>query len=78
MSSENSWAALPKSLEILLSRVLSGKTKVKKVAALGQSIMQGTRPRSLLMPLQLGLAVHLHDHFASKHLLDTLSQFRIL
>ena len=74
MSFQNTRATLPKSLEILLSRILSGKTKAKKVTALGQSIMQGTRPRSLLMPLQLGLAVHLHDHFASKHLVDTLSQ----
>ena len=36
--------------------------------------MQGTRPRSLLMPFKLGIAVHLHDHFVSKHLVDTLSQ----
>ena len=26
------------------------------------------------MPSQLGLAVHLHDHFASKYLIDTLHQ----
>ena len=29
MSFQNTWAALPKSLEILLSRILSGKTKAK-------------------------------------------------
>ena len=42
--------------------------------AIGHSIMQATFPRTFIMPLQIGLAVHLHDHFASKYLIDTLHQ----
>ena len=34
--------------------------------------MQAAFPRKLMMPLQLGLAVHLHDYFASRYLIDTL------
>ena len=36
--------------------------------------MQATRPRVLLAPLQLGLSVQLHHHFASRFLIDTLYQ----
>ncbi len=37
-----------------------------------QAIMQATRPRAILSPLQLGLGVQLHHHFASKFLIETL------
>ena len=36
--------------------------------------MKATFPSTLIMALQIGLAVHLHDHFASKYLIDTLYQ----
>ncbi len=42
-------------------------------ASLGQAIMQATRPRVLLAPLQVGLGVQLHHHFASKFLIDSLN-----
>ena len=35
--------------------------------------MQAARPRMFLAPLQLGLAVQLHCHFASRFLIDTLN-----
>ena len=41
---------------------------------LGQALMQAARPRSLIMPLQIGLGMELHHHFASKFLIDTLSK----
>ena len=38
------------------------------------SYQQATFPWTLKMPLQIELVVHLHDHFASKYLVDTLYQ----
>ena len=35
-------------------------------------MMQATRPRVLLTPLQLGLGVQLYHHFASRFLIDSL------
>ena len=49
-----------------------GKNVDVKMAAIGQAIIQATRPRVILSPLQLGLGVQLHHHFASKFLIDTL------
>ena len=49
-----------------------GKEVQTKVAAIGQAIMQATRPRVLLAPLQVGLGVQLHHHYASRFLFDTL------
>ena len=40
--------------------------------SMAHALMQATFPRKLMMPLQLGLAVHLHDQFASKYLMDFL------
>ena len=45
-----------------------------KIEAIGPSIIQATFSRALIMPLQIGLAVDLHDGFASKYLMDTLHQ----
>ena len=36
--------------------------------------MQATFLRMLIMPLQIGHAVHLNHHFASRYLIDTLYQ----
>ena len=36
--------------------------------------MQGARPRVIIAPLQIGLAVQLHHHYASRFLIDTLSR----
>ena len=62
----------PDSLRYFLQEVFKGSDVGIKVASIGQAIMQTTRPRVLLTPLQMGLAVQLHHHFASRFLLDSL------
>ena len=75
MSSPNaSCEYLPDSLQILLQALFVGKETHRKVASIGQAIMQATRPRVLIAPLQLGLAVQLRHHFASRFLIDSLSE----
>ena len=43
-----------------------------KIASVGQAIVQAVHPRVLLAPLQIGLAVQLHHHYASRFLVDSL------
>lgn len=50
----------------------TGSTARKKIASIGQAIMQAVRPRVLLVPLQIGLGVQLHHHYASRFLIDSL------
>ena len=61
---------LPESLILLLGTLIVGVDKKLKKASIGQAIMQATRPRVLIAPLQLGLAVH--HHFGSRFLIDSL------
>ena len=65
---------IPNTLRLLLQIMFSGKSKEVKVASIGQAIMQGVRPRALLTPLQLGLGVQMHHHFASRFLIDSLNE----
>ena len=58
MSAETAIDFLPESLRALL-QIFIPKKSSSKVASLGQAIMQATRPRVLLYPLQLGLGVQL-------------------
>ena len=51
-----------------------GTVARKKIASIGNAIMQAVRPHVLLAPLQIGLAVQLHHHYASRFLVDTLHQ----
>ncbi|CAG2250499.1 unnamed protein product [Mytilus edulis] len=44
-----------------------------KIASIGQAVMQASRPRALITPLQLGLGVHVHHNFASRFLVSTLN-----
>ena len=37
--------------------------------------MQATRPKVLMAPLQIGLAVQLHSHFASRYIVDCLHAY---
>lgn len=72
-SVEDCTAFIPKSLQLLLNVILVGKDKDLKLCSLGQAIMQAARPRILIAPLQLGLAVQMHHQFSSRFLNDTLN-----
>ncbi len=63
---------LPETLRVLLEGLIVGKGVQTKIASIGQAIMQAARPRVLLAPLQVGLGVQLHHHFASRFLIDSL------
>ena len=63
---------IPKSLLTLLQGLFVGKHTDLKVASIGQAIMQATRPRVLLAPLQCGLATEMHHQFSSRFIVDTL------
>ena len=63
---------LPESLKVLLKVLFVGRNVDIKTAAIGQAIMQATRPEVILAPMQVGLAVQVHHHFASRFLVDTL------
>ena len=63
---------LPASLSTFLNLLTSEKNSALKVASIGQAIVQAERPRVVISPLQIGLAVQLHHNFASRFLIDTL------
>lgn len=69
---DNSTMFLPDSLKLLLNVMFVGKDCQPKLTAISQSIMQAVRPRLLIAPLQFGLGVQLHHHYASKYLIDIL------
>ena len=66
LGSEECINFLSVSLKVLLTGLIVGKEMQTKVAAIGQAIMQATWPRVLLVPLQVGLGVQLHHHYASR------------
>src|SRR5688572_375497 len=70
---ESALEYIPSSLHFLLEHLLVVKDKSRKEASIGQAIVQGVRPRSVITPLQVGLAVQMHYHFRSRFLIDTLS-----
>ena len=59
-STDEAMAFLPESLRTFLEQLFVGKNIDKKVASIGQAIMQAVRPRVLVTPLQLGLGVQMH------------------
>jgi len=63
---------LPNILRVLLEELFAGKKAGVKMASIGQAMMQATRPRVLLAPLQFGLGVQLYHHFSSRFLIDSL------
>ena len=63
---------IPLSLRCLLENLFVGNDIRRKVASIGQSVVQVVRLRAVVAPLQLGLAVQLHHHFRSRFLLDSL------
>ncbi len=63
---------VPDSLRLLLKTVMCGQNVSVKVASLGQAIMQATRPKALMAPLQIGTGIQLHHNFGSKFLISFL------
>ncbi|EDO33944.1 predicted protein [Nematostella vectensis] len=72
-SVEKALEYLPDLLQLFLENVFVGKDVSLKIASVGQAIIQATRPRAVLAPLQVGLALQLHHHFASKFLIECLN-----
>ncbi|VDH88747.1 Hypothetical predicted protein [Mytilus galloprovincialis] len=73
MESETSNADyVPRSLRIFLNSLFSEADCVTKISAIGHAIIQATRPRSVIAPLQIGLGIQMHHHFSSRFLIDTL------
>ena len=70
---ESALEYVPMSLHYFLQQILVGKDTRRKVASIGHSIVQAVRPRVVIAPLQLGLAVQMHHHFRSRFLIDSLS-----
>ena len=71
-SADNALDYLPQSLHTFLNGLCVGKDTEATIASIGHAIIQAARPRVLLAPLQIGLAVQLHHHFQSKFLIETL------
>ncbi len=63
---------ISESIRVILDGILTVTNTAVKLTPIGQAIMQTTLPRELLAPLQSGIAVHMHYHFASRFLIDTL------
>ena len=63
---------VPESLHCLLRTIFTEKKADLKIASIGQAIIQAARPRVLIAPLQVGLAVQMHHHFGSQFLIDSL------
>ena len=59
---------LPCTLMLFLTSLFEKKKDSLKVATIGQSIMQCTRPLSLMMPFSFFLGVHLHK-YGSRYLI---------
>ena len=73
-SAENNLSYLPMSLQIILENLFVGKDNTVAIPSIGQAIMQQVRPRALIPPLQIGLAVQMHRHFGSRFLIDSLNK----
>ena len=74
-STEKTLAFLPISLKHFLDCLFARKDKDLKsltISSIGQAIMQATKPKIIIAPLQLGLGLQLHSHFASRFLIGTL------
>ncbi|CAG2201846.1 unnamed protein product [Mytilus edulis] len=64
---------VPESLSYLLETMFAEKDSKMKIASIGQAIVQASRPRVLIAPLQIGLGIQLHHNFASRFLVSTLN-----
>ena len=57
----------------MLQHLFVGKDTSRKVAGIGQAVVQAVRPRAVIAPLQIGLAVQMHHMYRSRFLIDSLS-----
>ena len=69
---EHSLNFVPTTMSYFLDNLITCKTCTLVRSSIAQSIMQNVRPRSIMAPVQLSLAVLLHRHFGSRYLIDTL------
>ena len=65
---------LPSSLKLYCNKMFVGVKKDRKVAAIGQAIVQATKPTKIISPLQIGLGIQMHLLFRSRFLIDTLNR----
>ena len=77
LTSENCINYLPRSLYIFLNKIATGTKKEKKVVAIGQALIQACRPRSIIAPIQIGLAAQLHHFYSSRFLIDVLNSLGV-
>ena len=64
---------IPETLHTLIDLLLVGQNKPRKVASIGQSLIQAARPRAVLAPLQVGLGVQANHLHRSKLIVETIS-----
>ena len=69
---DSALAFLPDTLRNMLNSLFVGKNTQRKVDSIGQAIVQAVRPRAVIAPLQIGLAVQVHHIYRSKFLVETL------
>ena len=67
-------AYLPDTLTLFLKTLITAKGADKKMSSIGHALAQATRPKSILAPLQMGLAVQLHHYHMSRFVIDTLHE----
>ena len=72
-SSEAALENIPDCLKLFMKIVFAGKDVDVKLASIGQAIIQTSRPRIHMAPLQVGLGVQMHHHFQSKFLIESLN-----
>ena len=56
--------------KLLLDMIFVGEKKPRKVASIGQAIIQAARPRIVLAPLQVGLGIQTHHLYRSRFIVD--------
>ena len=66
---ENCQDLIPGTLSFFLSNFITFKNS--SLTRCSIVLIQNVRPRTIIAPLQLALAVSLHHHFASRYLTDT-------
>jgi len=72
-SLDENCAFLLETLYLFLRTIFNEKSAERKIASIRQAIIQAARPRVLIAPLQIGLAVQIHHHYRSNFLIDSLN-----